>query len=341
MCKFYWISSNLYLSVIFLISFILISFYGGDPKSFYYGHSAFLAFQAIIGIRSILFQSNPDNRAIVQHFLEPLMLFDNRITCEQLRISHDAKIKLEKQALQLYKMSRMNVITFCFQWFTSSTVMILWKFDWQRSPFVAILSLLHYWLFIFFGMAAQCIGLTYFYILCKVCEAKIDYLKKELVTYKTYSLITHVKLLIRHHDVFRSVAMYNQYWKYYISAMIGSFVPLVSLVAYMAFVADNPLPLKIAFMVMCPGFLTILSFVVLCAAKVSKELISTHRQLLKLNNHVLASKKNQVQWILTKIRRIKRVLTRFELPVSIGFSCGDLFYIDYNTYVNVSKNFVL
>ena len=314
----------------------MFRYFGGNTKSFYYGHICFLALQVVIGVRTVLFQRQPKNDKIIRHFLEPLLLFENRITHNDLQISEESKVKIEDQAKKLFKINQFNLISFSGQWFLSSTVMTLWKFDWQRSPFVTTFSVLHYWFFIFYCFGSHLIGLTYFYIISKVCEAKISYLKEELDSYESYTLYTNVKLLTRHSDVCRSVSMYNKYWKHYISTMIGSFVPLISLVCYMAFISDNPLVLKGLFLLACPAFMILLSFVVLCAAKVSKDLIRTHRQLLVIHNHVLKSKKSQVQWILTKLRRIKRVLIRFELPITIGFSCGDLFYVSYQTYADVS-----
>ena len=297
-----------------------------------------MALQVVIGIRTVIFQRNPKHQTVIRHFLEPLLLFENRIKCEDIRISEASKAKIEKHAKKLFEFNQMNLVSFSFQWWFASAMVTLWKFDCQRSPFIALFSVLHYWFFIWYCFGSHLIGLTYFYIICKVCDAKIDYLKKELDDYKNYSMYTHVKLLMRHNEVCRSISLYNKYWKHYISTMIGSFVPLISVVCYMAFIADNPLAVKLFLLIATPGLMTLLSFVVLCAAKVSKDLISTHRQLLKLHNHILASKKTKVQSLLSKIRRIKRVLTRFELPISIGFSCGDLFYVSYQTYADVSLN---
>lgn len=111
-------------------------------------------------------------------------------------------------------------------------------------------------------------SLAYFYLICLVIGIRIQRLRAEIFESK-FSLETAMELLKNHNSIATSISKYNSYWKVFIALSYLDYLPLMSIMCYITFVAEMHPYLKFIYVLLFFEYSALISFTCLAAGAVA------------------------------------------------------------------------
>ncbi|KAI1300263.1 hypothetical protein HDE_03444 [Halotydeus destructor] len=131
-----------------------------------------------------------------------------------------------------------------------------------------------------------------------------------------------MQLLSDHDEYLATLHTYNRYWSGYLAITLLELIPLLTTVAYMAFLIElNDKIFRLTFIIFFVEFIVMFTSVFMAVSRASKAAHSCYPHMMSLISPRLDRKIN---------KKILRSASLYETP--IGFYCANLFVISYETY---------
>lgn len=255
-----------------------------------------------------------------------------------LSISSETADQLRKRTKNILLMSKLFAIYSSTSFPAYFAYLLAKNVDLKDLGFIGLVNFVFYQQWLYRVMITVTACLTFFYLLCFALKSRISGLKKRFHIFSNTNFNIErnksiLSMLREYNSICRTTNIYNQYWKTYIFLIYLTYVPNTSILLLFTVFAQLSLLLKVVYLLTAIQFISVLTFIILSAANVSKALFGVHQKLMSLcflNENVKLS-------IHLRIK-IGYALIRFEtLELGPGFTCGNMFIITKETYSKVRR----
>ena len=315
---------------LFMMGDIYQSF-GGQISIYFAASIAYASLQVCLSIYTWYAMSGSMSRKVIKKFLIPLQVIGGQMAPKSIGLDQNQLVTLRGQAKKVYY-ACVHAPLFLTMIFAIYIPSYYWfKYDLDQYWLNCLIAY-PFWLYwVYLQIATHCVSLAYFYLLCLALKLRIQKFNHKLVNIgnNRLSISQTMKLIVEHYRVCEQISIYNRYWSKFLYASLQCFLPLTTLMIYIAFFPDCPPLLKIAFYNSILDFVVILSFTCCSAAAISCQLYKLHSPMVSLVH------RTQMSWY-SKWKLLNSMQVYGSTSTTLGFTCGPFFVLTYQSYLTVS-----